>query len=348
MTGNKLRNLLALFRQRPLQARDKLFLVVIGGLFLLLAVYPLWGDSYSLSVMRDVLIMSIFALSLDFLWGQTGLLSFGHSAFFGIGAYVMALLTLKAGLGSLTALVCAMAASASVALLTGYFLIYAGVRREYFAIVTLALALVGQQILLSFANVTGGDAGLIDIPFLKFGLFGAEYTFDDNLSLHFLALVSAAVVLLTLWLVLRGYYGSILKAILNNEQRALALGHNTSAHLLIAFTVSAILAGLAGALFTSTQGIVTPELIGPILATEVIVWVAVGGRGTLVGPMVGCFLVIRMRQEISSISTTLWPLVLGVFFVLVVFVAPGGLATLVRWLPGSRFFSAGKKERPWT
>jgi len=331
-----------LFRQSPLVRRDRAFLASAAGLFLLLLIYPFWGDSYGLSVMRDALIMSVFALSLDFMWGQTGLLSFGHSTFFGAGAYTMALLTLKAGVGSLTALLAAMAASAVVALLVGYFLIYAGVRREYFAIVTLALALIGQQIILSFADLTGGDAGLIDLPFLSFGINGAKFTFSGDKPLYFFALGLAAVVLLGLWLAVRGSYGKILRAIQSSEQRAQALGHNAAAHLLVAFTVSAMLAGLSGAVFTSVQGIVTPELIGPILATEVIVWVAVGGRGSLIGPMIGCFLVVRMRQEISSVSTTLWPLVLGAFFVLVVFAAPGGIMTLARWLGSLRILGGGR------
>jgi branched-chain amino acid transport system permease protein len=333
------RNLNNLFQQGPLQLSDKAFVISAILILVFLSLYPIWGDVYSLSVMRDALILSIFALSLDFMWGQTGLLSFGHSTFFGAGAYTMALLTLVCGAGSLTALVSAMVVSACIALLVGYFLIYAGVRREYFAIVTLALALIGHQIVLSFAKFTGGDAGLIDLPLLSFGLSGTQFTFSDDMPLYFLAVGLGMIVLFSLWVAVRSNYGKILKAILNNEQRAQALGHNTSLHLLVAFSISAALAGLSGAIFTTTQGIVTPELIGPMLSTEVIVWVAVGGRGTLLGPMLGCFLVVRMRQEISSISTTLWPLLLGVFFVLVVFVAPGGIMTIARWIGNSRLIA---------
>lgn len=331
-----------LFRQESFQGYEKGLLIFVAALFSFLVVYPFWADAYGLSVMRDALIMSIFALSLDFLWGQTGLLSFGHSAFFGVGAYSMALLTLKYGAGSLTGLIAAMLAAAVVAFTVGYFLIYAGVRREYFAIVTLALALVGQQMVLTFASISGGDSGLIDVPSLSFGFFGFDFSFESDTSLYLLALGSATVVLIGLWILIRGNYGKTVRAIGNNEQRAQALGHNTSLHLLLVFTGSAFLAGLSGAIFTSTQGLVTPELIGSLLSTEVIIWVAIGGRGTLIGPMIGCFLVLRMRQEISSISTTLWPLILGVFFVLVVFVMPGGIMMAARWIGTSRVFRGSK------
>jgi len=334
MIPNRIR---ILFQQERLSPREKGFLSAVGVLMVLIGVYPLWGDSYGLSVVRDSLILSIFALSLDFLWGKTDLLCFGHSTFFGTGAYAMALLTLKYQTSSVVGILAALVIASSVALLAGYFLIYAGVRRQYFVIVTLALCMIAQQIVISLPGFTGGDAGLIDIPPLAFSFFSKDVTFNDD-SLYFLALGLSAATFLGLWFFTRGNYGKILKSILYNETRAQTFGHNTSFHLLIAFVISAMLAGLSGAIYTVTQGIVTPDLIGPVLATEVVVWVAVGGRGTLLGPMIGCFLVVRMRQEISSISTTLWPLVMGIAFVLMVFVFPDGIVTIARWTGIHRLF----------
>jgi urea transport system permease protein len=332
-----------LFQQGPLTQAEKPFLIAVSVLALFLGLYPAWVDSYSLSLLRDVLILSVFALSLDFLWGKTGLLCFGHSVFFGIGAYTMSLLMLKSNLSSGLCLIAALGASSGVAAIVGYFLIFAGVRRQYFVIVTLALAMIGQQIVISFSDLTGGDAGLIDIPPLNVTFAGSEFVFAD-LSYYYLGLIMALVVMLGLWLATRGNYGKILKSILFNEYRAQTLGHNTSLHLLSAFTLSALLAGLSGAIFIVPQGIITPDSIGPVLATEVIVWVAVGGRGTLLGPMIGCFLVVRMRQEISSVSNTLWPLILGVFFVLMVFVFPDGIITIFRRLGINRLFRRDSKE----
>jgi branched-chain amino acid transport system permease protein len=152
--------------------------------------------------------------------------------------------------------------------------------------------------------------------------------------LYFLVLGVAVVAILTLWIACRGRYGNILAAIQDNEPRASALGHNTSLYLLIVMVLSCMLAGFAGSLYATSIGFVAPDLIGLMLSTEVFVWVAIGGRGTLLGPFIGAFVVLRLQQIISSINYNLWPLLIGAFFVAMVFLFPDGVLSLGRYVAG--------------
>lgn len=328
---------------------ESLWLAVFTGLFGLLALYPLIGDTYTLATVRDSLLFGLFALSLDFLWGKTGTLSFGHATFFGIGAYAMAIATIKAGLdpsyGSLAGLLSGMTLAGVIAVVVGYSLIFGGVRGPYFTIVTLAMTLIGQHIAIGWSEVTGGDSGLIGVPPLTIG----SYAFLD-LPFYYLVLGISAAAFLLLWSVCRGQYGRVLAAIQDNELRARTLGYHTSLHLLVVFVTSAMLAALAGGIYATGTGFVAPDMIGLLLSTEVIMWVAVGGRGTLLGAFVGAFLVIRLQQEISSIDTKLWPLFVGAFFIAMVFLFPGGLLDLVRHLRrlvARRNLRIGAKRHGW-
>ncbi len=295
-----------------------------------LLFYPLWSNPYGLSVVRDALIFGLFALSLDYLWGKAGVLSFGHAAFFGLGAYGTAVFAAMVGGGNATlaGLAGAILLAVAVALLLGYFLIFGGVRGAYFTIVTLAVSLVANHIAVGWSSVTGGDAGLIGTPPPGIELFGASFAFIDPNDQYYLVIGVCSTALLALWIACRGHYGGILAAIQDNEVRAQTLGYNTALHLLIVFVVSAAMAALAGGLYAAVSGYVAPAFIGLLLSTEVIVWVAIGGRGTLLGPFIGAIAVQRLQQEVSSIDTKLWPIVIGAFFVAMVFLFPRGLLPL--------------------
>jgi ABC-type branched-subunit amino acid transport system permease subunit len=323
--------------------RQGVFIIVVA----LLALYPLTADVYSVSVLRDTLIFGLFALSLDFLWGKTGILSFGHAAFFGLGAYGTAIVAqLLSGNPSASAIgaVTGIALAAAVALCLGYFLIFGGVRGAYLTIVTLAVSLVAQQIAVGWASVTGGDAGLIGTPPPGVAVLGKSYVFVDPVAQYWLVLGLSVLALVAFWLASRGHFGRVLAAIRDNELRARTLGYNTSSRLLLVLVISAVLAALAGALYASLSGFVAPDLTGLFLSTEVIVWVAIGGRGTLVGAFVGAFVVIRLQEMVSSYSIKLWPLLIGLFFVAMVFLFPNGVLELVGRLRG--IVGRGKKVRP--
>lgn len=321
-----------LFRQPGLNGREMRTALLVAAGIGAFAIVPGLIGPYALSTLRDALILSVLALSLDYLWGKAHVLSLGHAAFFGLGAYGMAIATTKLAWGSAAGFALGIGTASAVALMVGYFLIFAGVRLHFFAIITMALSLIAGQIAVSWSSVTGGDVGILGVPGLRFGLADVVLDFSSPLSTYYVALAVASVTLLGLWIACRANYGKVLAALGMNEFRARTLGHNTSLHLLVVFVLAAALAALAGALFAAANSVVAPDLFSAVLSIEIIVWVAIGGRGTLVGPVVATFLVTRLQLEISSVSTSLWPLVLGTIFVLQVVFLPDGLPALASTL----------------
>jgi len=291
----------------------------------LLAAMPTLVGGYTLSSYRDILLLGLFALSLDIFWGRTGILSFGHATFFGIGAYGMAIASIRFGIDpywvSLAGLLFGVGLASLAALAVGYFILYGGVRGAYFTIVTLALTLIANQIAVGWSSVTGGDSGLIGVP--PFSVFG--YSFGSSTASFYLALGILAVCLLTALRIMHGRLGILLTAIQDNELKVRTLGYRTQFILLMTFVASAAMAGLAGAIYATGTGFVAPDLIALLLSTEVIIWVAVGGSGTLTGAVIGTFVVWQLQQKISSVSIAAWPIFIGSFFILLVLVFPKGL-----------------------
>ena len=316
-----------LAREPAATQKSRLTIFAVAFLVVLLAVYPFWAGGYQVGVLRDALIFGLLALSLDFLWGKAGVLSFGHAAFFGIGAYGVAILGPQIGGGNafIASLVAGVAVAGIVAGVVGYFLLYGGVRGPYLTIVTLALALVAQRIATGWANVTGGDAGLLGAPPPGIAIGAWSVALTDSVSQYALVVVVLLVSLVGVWVWCRGRRGDVLQAIQDNEVKLRSLGYDTAGRLLAVFVVSAMLAAVAGGLYAGVSGFVAPDLVGLLLSTQVIVWVAVGGRGTLIGPIVGAVVVIRLQTEISSYSLSLWPIIIGAFFIALVFLFPEGL-----------------------
>lgn len=309
---------------------DRNWLRIALVLFAGLALYPIFASGSSVAGLRDILLFALFAVALDLFWGRTGILSFGHATFFGLGAYGMAVFTIHLAPGapwaSLVGLAFAIGLAGTVALAVGYFIIFGAVRGAYFTIVTLALTLVAQQIAVGWSPVTGGDAGLIGVPPLWLG------TTVTGLPFFYLVLGVLAAVVLGLWAALRGRRGLILRAIEDEERKAQTLGYDTSLYLLATFTVSGLVAGLAGALYATGTGFVAPDMIALLLSTEVIMWVAVGGRGSLVGAVAGTIVVWQLQQRVSSLNASAWPLFIGGFFMAMVFLFPDGLPAAARKL----------------
>ncbi|CAN7692683.1 branched-chain amino acid ABC transporter permease [Mesorhizobium sp. LjRoot246] len=294
-----------------------------------LAAMPVFVGGYTLSNYRDIILLGLFALSLDMFWGRTGILSFGHATFFGLGAYGMAIASTRFGIDpqwvSLAGLLFGVGMAALVALAVGYFILYGGVRGAYFTIVTLALTLIANQIAVGWSSVTGGDSGLIGVP--PFSIFG--YSLGGTTASYYLALGILAVCLLAALRVMHGRLGLVLTAIQDNEVKVRTLGYRTQFILLMTFTASAAMAGLAGAIYATGTGFVAPDLIALSLSTEVIIWVAVGGSGTLTGAVIGTFVVWQLQQKVSSLSIEAWPLFIGSFFILLVLVFPKGVPAFV-------------------
>jgi ABC-type branched-subunit amino acid transport system permease subunit len=314
-----------LFRQPALASGELGFLVAIAVGVAFLLSGPLWLSPYALGATRDAVIFAVFALSFDFLWGKSNTLTLGHATFFGLGAYGLAITGTKLGWSSLAGIATGVGIAGAFALLVGYFLIFAGVRLHFLAIISIAVLLIVAQVAVSWTSLTGGDVGILGVPGLKFSFLGHTLDLTADRASYFFAVGMAVAVLLILWLACRGNYGKLLAAVGMNELRAKTFGYNTSLHLLIVFVVSAMIAALSGAVFAAVSGVVAPDLFSPLLSLEVALWVAIGGRGTLLGPVIATVVLTRLHQEVSSYSTSLWPLILGFLFLALILFLPGGL-----------------------
>lgn len=296
------------------------------ALFAALAVWPLVGANADPAAIRDVLLLALFAVGLDLFWGRSGILSFGHAAFFGLGAYGMTIATVTLGWPAWAGLIAGIALATIVALALAYFLLGGGVRGEYFTVVTLTTSLIAQQIAVGWSSVTGGDSGLIGVPPLGIG----DFAITDVRHQLYTALGLLLLVVVLLQRSLSGSKGKLFLAIESAEVKAQTLGYATTGHLIGLFGVSAMISGLAGAVYVSMVGFVSPDLIGLVLSTEVILWVATGGRGGFLGAIIGTVIVWQFQRWVSSANQTLWPLFMGFFFIVLVFVFPNGIEPLLR------------------
>ena len=305
---------------------------------LLVALFPLSGATFYVELTTKIMIMAIFALSLDLLVGWTGLVSFGHAAYFGIGAYTLALLSPKAAAaGMWSSLGLAIAVAALCALVVGIFVLRT--RGIYFIMVTLAFA---QMFYFVFhdTNIGGGSDGRYvnvkpDASILGF----TPFDLDKPVQVFYVVLAMLVLVFLFLQLVLRSPFGRALQGIRVNEQRMRALGFPVTMYKLAAFTLAGGLAGLAGWLLAAQSGFVNPEILSWHQSGNVLLMVILGGAGTPYGPIVGAFALTFLHETFSTL-TKHWQLWLGVSIVLIVLFMPGGLGHLVRRVRRSLFGGA--------
>ena len=313
--------------------RSAVDLVVWGGLALL----PLFVGAWQVGQIAQYLTYGIFAMSLALIWGQCGLLSFGHAVFFGLGAYAMSLSTLGMipGLENWTSsylgLALAIVLPALAANLLGRFLFYGrGLQGAQLAIVMLAVAVIAERIMTRWPYA-GGMNGLMSVPPVDLGAFGWHYELYDPLPLFYGTLAAALLVYVLLESLVRSRRGVVLRALGIDEPRTAFLGHDTRGLKLSVFTLSAAVAGFAGALFAGQFGFVSPPLIGFGLSTEVLIWVALGGRSALLTAFLGAIVVRLAENALADVLGAGWLLGLGLLFVLVMIFLPRGLLGEAYW-----------------
>jgi len=293
----------------------------LGILVVLLALPIATGSGFGVTIATEIMIFALAAMSLDLLLGYTGLPSFGHAAFFGLGAYAAGLIgvhftpVLPVTLGC-AILVGALAASATAAVV----LRSAGI---YFIFLTLALAQMIFAIAFKWKWLTGGDDGLSGIPRPSFGPLDAWIDTSNNVVFYFLTLVIFALAYLALKRVTESAFGSVLVGIRENRTRMEALGYHTRAYMIAAFTVAGAFAGLAGGLFSHLFQLISPEQLHWQTSAILLVMVVLGGSGSLVGPAIGAVAIVLLQNVVSS-YTQRWPSIMAVTFILVVLYARGG------------------------
>ncbi|MDO8474744.1 MAG: branched-chain amino acid ABC transporter permease [Candidatus Rokubacteria bacterium] len=289
------------------------------------AVAPLVLPTFLLTALTEMVILGLFAMSLDLLVGYTGLDSFGHAAVYGFGAYSAALLLLHTGVSLPVAILGGAVFTAAIAVPMAWLCTRAtGVA---FAMLTLAFAQLLYAVAYKWQSVTGGSDGLAGVPRTA-GPLGMSW-FTSKIGYYYLA----AGCLIAAYLFCRAFVasavGTTLLAIRDNERKAQALGYNPRAYKILVFVLSAFLGGLAGALYAPFAGFASPDLFFWVLSGQVLIMVVVGGAGTLSGPILGAAFFLALEHYLS-VFTDSWALVLGLVFIAVVLFAPQGLWGMVR------------------
>ncbi len=312
----------------PGPGRSTRRLVEIALLVLLVALPLVTNDTFFIDRVGRYFLFAIFAISVDLIWGYGGLFTFGHAAFFGGGGYLVAMLTTRTGwflpVPFWIALPLAVTAAAVLALAVSYF-VFSGreaLRGVEFAVVTLAVAVLAERLANAGGTVTGGQNGILMQT--RLGIPGV-------ISLHrgygFYALTGLLLVAVYLGVrrFIRSRPGLVLRGIRDNEDRVDLLGYDVAQVKRRAFVLSGALAGLAGALFHVHEGIVSPGAVGVGSSTLVLLWVVLGGRGTLLGPVVGALLLPHLTASLSGTLLDTWLVTVGVILVAVIVLLPAGL-----------------------
>jgi branched-chain amino acid transport system permease protein len=312
---------------------------IIGLAFMLLT--PRFAALDTMLDLTVYMIMAILALSLALIWGYGGILCFGQSAFFGLGAYTYAIAMFNIGESTIPFLLAIILPAAFAALL-GYFMFYGRISDVYLSVITLTVTLIlfnsvnstaGPEFHIGAARL-GGFNGIPGIPPLNF-----PFNISTVIDLEGMFYLSTAALLATyfgLRLLLASQFGRIIVGIRENERRAELLGYDPRAYKLATFTIGGALAGFAGCLFANWGNFVSPTIFGLAQSAQIIIWVLVGGRSTLIGPIVGCvgiqWLSAALGSNQPSGGSDLWskifanvPLILGVILIAFVLLVPKGL-----------------------
>ncbi|WP_433944172.1 urea ABC transporter permease subunit UrtC [Paenibacillus sp. SN-8-1] len=327
------------------------FTIIYAVIVALLICAPLFLSDFRLNLLGKFLAFAIVALGLDLIWGYTGILSLGHGIFFGIGAYCMAMyLKLTAaggdalpdfmqwsGVESLPwfwepfryfglALLLSVLLPMLLALFLGFFTFRNRIRGVYFTILTQALVLIVVTLMIGQQAYTGGTNGLTGFTKVLGFSLGSP---DVKLALYFVTVaVLIGSFLLCRWLV-RGQFGKVLQAVRDGENRLRFLGYDPSKYQMFVFTISAGLAGLAGVMFVLQVGIISPSMMDIVPSIEMVLWVAIGGRGSLIGAAAGALLINASKSVFSETYPDFWTFLLGALFIIVVVFLPKGLFGLV-------------------
>jgi branched-chain amino acid transport system permease protein len=302
------------------------FAVIIA----LLTVAPLVLPEFWRRFVTEILIWGLLAMSSDLLIGYAGMVSFGHSAFFGLGMYGAAAALLTSDPPSLwLALLYGLVAAAGVAVFVAYFSIR--LRDIYFAITTLIFSQIFYVVIFTWTGLTGGENGLtFDQPALGVGRFSVPFT---PAVLHWFVLAVVAGSYLLLRRITRSPFGMVLQSIRENEARTRAIGYAVERYKIVAVMLSGLFAGLAGVLYAIKNQFAAPDFVFFLVSGETVIYNVIGGIGTLVGPIVGAAFFLLLREGLSRFLTEYYLVPLGVIFIGMVILLPQGLLGFARrWL----------------
>ena len=297
----------------------------------LLIVAPLVLPEFWRRFVTEILIWGLLAMSSDILIGYAGMVSFGHSALFGLGLYGAAAALLSVEPPNLwLAILYGLIAAAGVAAFVAYFA--TRLRDIYFAITTLIFSQIFYVIIFTWTEVTGGENGLtFSRPALAIpGLFSAPFT---TATLHWFVLAVVTLSYLVLRRITQSPFGMVLQAIRENEARTSAIGYPVQRYKIVAVMLSGLFAGLAGVLYAIQNRFAAPDFVFFLISGEVVIFNVMGGLGTLVGPIAGAAFFLLLREGLSRFFTEYYLIPLGLIFIgMVIFMPQGLLGFMRRWL----------------
>jgi branched-chain amino acid transport system permease protein len=307
---------------RPHFGRLTRMVIVASVVLIGVGAAPFFMDAYSVNVLVRSMIYATIALTVDILWGYLGVLTFGQSAFFAAGAYATALVFTYGGFSAeyaYAALLIGIAVAVALAGLVAFLAFWHGVSALYASVITLVLPIIVTQLLFSGGTYTGSSSGLTGfetIPLSSEGWFWV-------VGVWLVVLTAAA------WMYTRSDAGRLLIAIRENEERCVYLGLNTSNIKKVIFLICAAIGAIAGWMYANYTMVVTPEIAGFTFGTELLIWVALGGRGTLFGPVIGTIIIDYASAQLQGDFPFVWKLIIGIVFVSVIVALPRGILPLV-------------------
>ncbi|HUH59202.1 MAG TPA: branched-chain amino acid ABC transporter permease [Candidimonas sp.] len=305
-----------------------ILIALVAGLAALVAL-PWIAPYFYIFIVTEILILGLFAASFNLIFGYTGMLSFGHAAFFGVGAYATALLLQGQQWPLLACLLVAIVVGALLALIIGFFSVR--LNEVYFSMLTLAFGMMVYAVVHQWRSVTNGSDGIAGFRMTSLGL-GWDVALGNPSSFYHVVLAIVVAATALLYLICRSSFGLILRAIRQNPERVAFCGLDVRAYRLAAFTVAGAFAGLAGGMMAPFLRIASPELVHWSMSAEPVLMSILGGTGYFLGPFVGAGIFILLETWITSV-THAWMLVLGIILALMVmFFRRGVLGTFLdRW-----------------
>ena len=300
----------------------------VAAVIAVLILFPLLMPYQALAV--NILIFGLYAVGFNLLFGYTGMLSFGHAAFLGVGSYLCGIAILSFGVPWWVAIFIGVAASALVGALMGYLAIRT--RGIYFSMVTLALAQIVYYAFYKAEAWTGGENGLRGIKVEAFDVLGMKVDFLNPTTKYYVILVFVAAALWLISRVLNSPFGAVIEAIRENEKRTAACGFDVNRAKLLVFVLSAAVCGLAGALRALHLSIVPIDSLHYLQSGQAVMMCLLGGMGTFFGPFVGAAVFLYL-EDVTTAITTHWMAVVGVIFMVFVLFFPRGVwGSVLRWL----------------
>ncbi len=303
------------------------------GIFVTLLILPPIIPRFYIYILAVIFVTALLAMSLNMVVGHGGLFQFHHGAFYGVGAYTVALILTKTSLPLWVGFIAGPFAAALAGLLIGIFCVR--LTRLYFGMLQISLGSLLWALVFRWYSLTGGDDGIHGIPMPPF--------ISSQNSAYYFILIVLVICLIVMYLILKSPFGVTLRAIRDNPERCEAIGINVRRHQLIGIVIATFFAGISGVLFVLLEGSVFPDLLFWVYSLEIFIMCLLGGWFTFAGPIIGAAIMVSLRTFVG-IYTDYWTLVLGILLILLIFFLPEGVWGYIVEKFGSRAGEAVEEE----